>query len=30
MNICLIGPGTPIPPKAWGACEIIVWDYGKV
>ena len=27
MNICLIGPGTPIPPKAWGACEIIVWDY---
>jgi len=27
MKICLIGPGTEIPPKAWGACEIIVWDY---
>jgi len=27
MKICLIGPGTTIPPKAWGACEIIVWDY---
>ncbi len=27
MKICLVGPGTKIPPKAWGACEIIVWDY---
>lgn len=27
MKICLIGPGTTIPPKAWGACEIILWDY---
>jgi len=27
MKICLVGPGTQIPPKAWGACEIIVWDY---
>ena len=27
MKICLIGPGTEIPPKAWGACEIIVCEY---
>jgi glycosyltransferase involved in cell wall biosynthesis len=27
MKICLVGPGTEIPPKSWGACEIIVWDY---
>ena len=27
MKICLIGPGTTIPPTSWGACEIIVWEY---
>lgn len=27
MKICLIGPGTTIPPISWGACEIIVWEY---
>ena len=27
IKICLIGPGTKIPPKSWGACEIIVWYY---
>lgn len=27
LKICLIGPGTEIPPKSWGACEIIVWYY---
>ena len=27
MKICLVGPGTVIPPKAWGAIEIIVWQY---
>ena len=27
LKICLIGPGTKIPPKSWGACEIIVWYY---
>lgn len=27
MKICLVGPGTVIPPKAWGAVEIIVWQY---
>lgn len=28
MKICLIGPGImPIPPPAWGAVEIIIWDY---
>ena len=27
LKFCLIGPGTEIPPKAWGACEIILWDY---
>jgi len=30
MKICLIGPGTHIPPKAWGAVEIIVWQYYSV
>ena len=27
MKICLVGPGTAIPPKAWGAIEIIIWQY---
>lgn len=27
LKLCLIGPGTKIPPKSWGACEIIVWYY---
>lgn len=28
MKIILIGPGNKnIPPKGWGACESIVWDY---
>ena len=27
LKICLIGPGTKVPPKSWGACEIIVWYY---
>jgi hypothetical protein len=28
MKIALIGPGImPIPPKAWGAVEILIWDY---
>ena len=28
MKICLIGPGMmPIPPEAWGAVEILMWDY---
>lgn len=28
MKIILIGPGNNnIPPKGWGACESIVWDY---
>ena len=28
MKIAIIGPGfSEIPPKGWGACEIIVWDY---
>jgi hypothetical protein len=28
MNIILIGPGIlPIPPKGWGAVEILIWDY---
>lgn len=27
LKICLIGPGTKIPPQAWGGCEIIVWYY---
>ena len=27
MKITLVGPGImPIPPKAWGAVEILVWD----
>ena len=28
MRICLIGPGImSIPPKGWGAVEILIWDY---
>jgi hypothetical protein len=28
MKIALIGPGImPIPPPAWGAVEILIWDY---
>lgn len=28
MKIALIGPGImPIPPVAWGAVEILIWDY---
>ena len=30
LKLCLIGPGTKIPPKAWGACEIIVWYYFNI
>lgn len=28
LKIALIGPGIiPIPPKSWGAVEILIWDY---
>ena len=28
MKVVLIGPGgTSIPPKGWGAVEIVIWDY---
>lgn len=28
MKIALIGPGLmPIPPKSWGAVEILIWNY---
>lgn len=28
MKFCLIAPGfLEIPPKSWGAVEIIIWDY---
>jgi len=28
MKVALIGPGIiPIPPKGWGAVEILIWDY---
>ena len=30
LKLCLIGPGTKIPPKSWGACEIIVWYYFNI
>ncbi len=31
MKICLIGPGLmEIPPKGWGAVEIIIWDYYEI
>lgn len=27
LNIIIVGPGImPIPPKGWGACEILIWD----
>lgn len=26
MKISIIGPNTPIPPKAWGAVESLIWD----
>jgi len=30
MKIALIGPGImPIPPLAWGAVEILIWDYSN-
>lgn len=30
MKISLIGPGImPIPPKGWGAVEILIWDYAE-
>lgn len=30
LSIAIIGPGImPIPPKGWGAVEILVWDYAK-
>lgn len=30
MKICIVGPGTmPIPPKGWGAVEILIDDYRK-
>lgn len=28
ISFVLVGPGMmPIPPKGWGACEILIWDY---
>lgn len=31
MKICIIGPGsTSIPPKGWGAVEILIWDYKQI
>lgn len=28
MKIVIVGPGImPIPPKGWGAVEILIWDY---
>lgn len=28
MKICIVGPGImSIPPKGWGAVEILIWDY---
>jgi glycosyltransferase involved in cell wall biosynthesis len=28
MKISIIGPGMmPIPPKGWGAVEVLIWDY---
>lgn len=30
MKICIVGPGVmPIPPKGWGAVEILIDDYRK-
>lgn len=31
ISFCFIGPGyMSIPPKGWGACEILVWDYASI
>lgn len=31
MKVVIIGPGImPIPPKGWGAVEILVWDYATI
>lgn len=31
MNIAFIGPGImPIPPKGWGAVEMMIWDYANI
>ena len=31
MKIIIIGPGImPIPPKGWGAVEILIWDYKEI
>jgi glycosyltransferase involved in cell wall biosynthesis len=31
MKIVIIGPGImPIPPKGWGAVEILIWDYKEI
>jgi hypothetical protein len=31
MKICLVGPGImSIPPKGWGAVEILIWDYKEI
>jgi len=31
MKICIVGPGImPIPPKGWGAVEILIWDYKEI
>jgi len=28
MKLTIVGPGImPIPPKGWGACESLIWDY---
>lgn len=28
LRIVLVGPGImPIPPRGWGACEILIWNY---
>ena len=30
LHFVIIGPGImPIPPKGWGAIEILIWDYAK-
>ena len=31
MKIALIGPGImEIPPKKWGAVEMMIWDYALI
>ena len=28
LRIAIVGPGImPIPPRGWGACEILIWNY---